>query len=721
MSRFRLVLPALLVAYSSIFATPALAQLSVTGLAGTSLSVFPNGTWSIQVPSLQWTFSGSIGAPANSARVNEDKDTAGAFQEIAFDYQISGRSRSASIRLYQNRAAVLFSATWNDAAPNDAPFPVISGYPAALSHVSFNGLFSPAEFTHLIPESPWAYFDASGKTFIVSPAANFMTSAMERRADGSITNGISPKITSLPAGFQHSTTLVFGKGINQTFEAWGLALTALKGKKRPNSEADALLRSVSYWTDNGATYYYNAGGSSYSGTLEAIRKEFHDIGIRLGSLQLDSWWYPKGPDNSWSSHSGIWTYNASPALFQPDLGAFQKRMTTPLITHARWIDANSPYRSQYTISGNVAIDPKYWEDIAAYLKASGVATYEQDWLGTEAHAAFNLTDPELFLNGMAAAMAKQGLTVQYCMATPAHFLQSTNYNNVTSIRASQDRFRPENWSDFFYSSRFASALGVFPFTDVFMSSETNNRIAATLSAGPVGVGDPMGALSKENLLRAVRADGVIVKPDVPATPLDSVFHNDAKGIDVPMVASTYTDFGNGLKTHYIFAFPRGANKTITISPLAYGIAGEAWLYDSLHGTGHLINARSAWTLDLNDGPGYFVLAPVGKSGIALLGDKGHFVSMGKKRISAFTDAGTADATVLFAAGENTRTIFGYAPGAVLASAVTGSLGGLNRDASTQMFTLNVHPVAGKASISLTVAGTSVRPTRCLARCGVATQ
>ena len=56
-------------------------------------------------------------------------------------------------------------------------------------------------------------------------------------------------------------------------------------------------------------------------------------------------------------------YGSSGHSFAPDLATFQAGLKVPLITHARWIDAASPYRSQYTISGNVATDPQYWEDI----------------------------------------------------------------------------------------------------------------------------------------------------------------------------------------------------------------------------------------------------------------------------------------------------------------------------------------------------------------------
>ena len=48
---------------------------------------------------------------------------------------------------------------------------------------------------------------------------------------------------------------------------------------------------------------------------------------------------------------------------------------------------------------------------------------------------------------------------------------------------SDDRFDRNRWDTFLYTSRFASALGVWPWSDVFMSSETNNLVLSVLSAG----------------------------------------------------------------------------------------------------------------------------------------------------------------------------------------------------------------------------------------------
>ena len=45
----------------------------------------------------------------------------------------------------------------------------------------------------------------------------------------------------------------------------------------------------------------------------------------------------------------------APALFPRGLRAFQRRLGLPLITHARWIDAHSPYRRRYAMSRNVSM------------------------------------------------------------------------------------------------------------------------------------------------------------------------------------------------------------------------------------------------------------------------------------------------------------------------------------------------------------------------------
>ncbi len=702
-------------------ASVAFGQITVEGVGGANAAVSPNGNWQLRIPEMGWSFSGGVGASLYYATPESGKDKLGEYRQVTFRYPAPGTVHISSMRLYTARPVAIFSTTWEGDTPNMAPFPVITQYPA-LQHLSFNGMFAQEDFANVVPDSATAWFDGTGKTWVISAATNFMTAETARNSSDAIEGRISGQIPTLPAGFTHETILTWGHGINKTLVAWGTALTDKSGKGRPGNGVDTLLSHLSYWTDNGAFYYYNPGELPYAESLKAIRAELAGKGIRLGSLQLDSWWYPKGPDNSWFSRSGIWTYTAAPNLFRGELAEFRREVGIPLTTHARWIDAASPYRTEYVMSGDVSIDPKYWEKTATYLKASGVGTYEQDWLGLAAHTDFNLKDPDAFLDNMASAMALRGLTIQYCMANPNHFLASSKYSNVTSIRTSQDRFGRERWSHFLYSSRLATAVGAWPFTDVFMSSERDNLLLATLSAGPLGIGDELGKINPENLLMSVRKDGMIVKPDVAVLPTDDTILADAKGVDVPMQAAAWTDF-NGLRANYIFGYTRGANSMLTIDPAKYGISGEAWLYDVLKGEGRLIAPRATWTTDLGADVGYFLLTAVGKSGLALTGDKELFVTMGRKRISEASDDGVVDVTVEFSVGETMRSLSGYSPRPVNVSAVNGRLSSPVWTASTQTFTVNVRPEAGSrtARFRLSQAGHVTPPPgggACAPRCAV---
>src|SRR5258705_8622905 len=154
-----------------------------------------------------------------------------------------------------------------------------------------------------------------------------------------------------------------------------------------------------------------------------------------------------------------------------------------------------------------------------YISSANVVTYEQDWLNViyqnSPALAATAKVGDAFTDGMARTAAAKGLLLQSCMALPRYFLQSAHYDNVTTIRTSDDRLTRSKWANFLYASRLASALGIWPWTDVFMSTEADNLLVATLSAGMVGIGDRIGTESKENLMRAVGTDGMIVKPGLP--------------------------------------------------------------------------------------------------------------------------------------------------------------------------------------------------------------
>ncbi|HKE23465.1 MAG TPA: hypothetical protein VKB88_13955 [Bryobacteraceae bacterium] len=671
----------------------AFASTQILGASGLSITVDPAGSYAVQTQSPAWQFSGNIGHKLSNLSSVNGTDAVGPYSEVAFDFQTDA-PRHAAIRTWWNQTAVLFSLTAPSGAPNTYSFPNFMQTPAVgLNHLAFSGDFGGPLFSSLPSDSPWVFFDNSGNTFVFSAAQNFMVAGSYfNSTTGQIAGNISGQITTLPAGFAHQTLLVIDGGINSALGTWGQTLTTIQGKVRPANDADPILNKLGYWTDNGASYYYATEGAlSYMNTLEQVKAGFDNLGISLGYMQLDSWFYPKGPNADWTdSKDGIFQYDAAPPLFGSNLSNFAQSIGIPLVTHARWIDPSSPYRQQYAMSGNVVIDPQYWGMVAGYLRNSGVILYEQDWLDAQAQTAFNLTDGDAFLGNMSAAMAQQGIDMQYCMPTAHHFLQSSKYSNLTNMRVSDDRFVQARWNNFLYASRLASALGVWPFSDVFMSSETQNLLLATLSAGPVGIGDRIGKVSAGNLLKAVRPDGVIVKPDVPIVPLDSSFQVSARGTDAPMIASTYSAF-SGARTWYLFAYPQGQNTQAVFSPSDFGATGDVYLYDYFSGSGSVYHPNDTVSLPIQNGSLYLVASTVGTSGMAVIGDTGQFVTLGKKRIPRLEDTGVIRMTVDFVKGESARTILVYSPTAPQSHMDYGAVASESYDQASGRYAVTLTP------------------------------
>jgi hypothetical protein len=690
----------------AVSATDGQAGPSGEGDAGAGFGgilVSSSGAYSVTFSSASWRFAGALGVPATAIAEATGTDGVGPYHEVTFAFTDSS-AKTAGIRAYDALPAAVMTETYLAPATNgQAPFPTFASYPSLPYHVTYSDTeFAPVSFDALTADSPFVFFDGDANTFILSAASDFMNAATALSATGALSSGIDPAVASLPAGFSHRTVLVAQPGINAAYATWGGVLTALSGKTRVASDSTPYLERLGYWTDNGAYYYYQYDTSiGYPATLAGVSAYFTSIGVPLAYMQLDSWWYPKGPAQSWSDKAdGQYTYTADTTVLPQGLSSLQQSLGLPLVTHARWIDPSSPYRTQYAMSNDVSIDPSYWSTVAGYIADAGVAVYEQDWLNQNAlPATTNLTDQAAFMDGMASAMADKGIDMQYCMPLPRHYLQGSKYPNLTTTRVSVDRFSSPRYVDFLYVSLLTSSLGAWPWSDTFNSTEIDNLLLSTLSAGMVGVGDESGTASAANLLQAVRPDGVIVKPDVPIVPIDQTFLDQASGVDAPVVAATYTDFG-ALRASYVYAFSVGTSESASFTPAALGYSGQVFVFDYFVGSGSVIGASSTYTQDLTGGSAYYVVAPVGPSGIAFLGDAGKFVSLGKKRIASLADDGTLSVSVAFASGETSVTLHGYALSQPTATAGVGGVGEVAWDAATATFTIAVTPASGSATITL---------------------
>ncbi len=669
-----------------------------------------NGDYTVNSTQMNWRFKGSINHPLNNVKTIEGNDATGAYKETSFNWKDSIPYKG-EIKWYMGKPIVQFSLILLQGSSSmPVAFPSFTQFPTSLHTFSFyDNNFAPPQFKLNETSTPWLFFDDSLNTFIISPSSDFIVSKMTGDGKSLINSGLNSDIKDLPTNFTHTTILAIDKGIHKTYDDWGSALRKMYNREIPKNDAEPTLKYFGYWTDNGADYYYNYDTTiGYTPTLLELRKRYEQEGIPLGYLQLDSWWYeksiydtenkpvadhknPKLPLGPWNRYGGLMSYTADSFLFPKGLYSFDQQLGLPLVTHNRWIDAKSPYHNSYTISGIAGIDPNYWLHIMQPLGKDGVTCYEQDWLNyiynKSPQMATDLKVGNAFTDGMANACKASNMTMQYCMAMPRFFMQGLRYNNLTTIRTSDDRFEPKKWHDFILTSQLGYELGMWPWCDVFKSSETGNMILAVLSAGPVGTGDAIGKEDKNNIMKTCRQDGVLVKPDVPVIAVDKDYVEEAKGEDMPMLAYTYTKHSN-VTTTYVFAFikPKNKNKDISFQPASLGCMGKVVVFDPLTQQLQLMDASDNFTDQLKDEfYTYYIVAPITSSGIAFLGDTAKIVATGKKRISSLNDAqGCLAVTVLFSKGESAVVLQGYSD-----RPVTSDKGKMNYDAVTHLFTLTL--------------------------------
>jgi len=674
-----------------------------------------------------WAFNGKLDGPVTHAALKKGRDLVGPYSEIVFDWKSTVPVRG-SIRTYEGLKSVFFRASYLETAPgNGIAFPNLTCPKVARNSFSYkDDTFAPPTFGLAKTATPWVLFDDRADCFVISPASSFMVSTMVGDTNSDIGVGLQPQVKETPRGFNQDSVLSCNKGIGATCERWGSVMQKLFRKRSPANDADTILKNYGYWTDNGADYYYNYDpGKGYADTLVSLVQRYQQEGIPLGYLQLDSWWYQKStydpsgrrggakknnrlPIGSWNRYGGLMEYRAHPDLFPHGLSDFQQTLGLPLAVHNRWIDRNSPYHEQFKISGVGAIDSNWWTDTVGYLKRSGVICYEQDWLDE-----IYLNSPEMasvvgvgdaFTNAMADACSRSDLTMQYCMGTPRFFLQGLKYSNLTTIRTSGDRFEPRKWADFLYVSRLAHDVGIWPWCDVFKSSEQGNMTLAVLSAGPVGTGDAIGKENKQNILQAARLDGVIVKPDQPLLPSDQTYLDGAAHRQTPFVASTFTDHG-GFRTNYVFTFPRSRNDRVAhFRPSEFGVKERVYAYNVLSGEGRVVEPSDEVSETIGkSGYAYFMMCPITEAGVTLIGDLGKIVPTGKQRIQSITRTKTGLRVVVsFAKGEQNAILEVECPRTPIISSPSGSASIMSLDSGTGRFSVAVRPLNGKRSAEILI-------------------
>jgi len=513
------------------------------------------------------------------------------------------------------------------------------------------------------------------ETLVFSPLDHFFLSLVW--FDGqAIRSGLAGEVQEVPAGFTHRFLLVHGHGVNATVEAWGERLRAEHGRAATDRYAGEGLSRIGYWTDNGTRYYYlTAPGLNEQDTLLAVRADLQARGVPAGYLQLDSWWYFKDPGTGLLA-GGLVEWKPKPEMFPQGLAAFQQQLGLPLILHNRWFAPKNVYRERYAfVDGPQMSFPasgEVFEEFLADAASWGAITYEQDWLITQFWGVPWLREAvgraEQWMGWIHDAAVRHGLTVQLCMPGPGHLLDAVARPAFTTIRTSVDhmteRAKEAYWPPFHIVNMVAAAVGILPFKDNFLTTEFRaeaEALISVLSAGMVGIGDEIGHADPALVARIGRPDGLILKPDRPATPLDAMFLPNER----PFLVRTWSDRAGLGRWVYLAAFnlalehPERLDEDRFWSAVLYdGMPlTDLWhlpdrvtdshvdLLADLHVTGPVVDynwrtgeasVQRSGVLDL--GPiehfadyAYHILAPVLPNGLALIGEADKFVTLADRR------------------------------------------------------------------------------------------
>lgn len=509
-----------------------------------------------------------------------------------------------------------------------------------------------------------------GRTMLLAPLQSFheqviAVPAKREFAELGLRAGWHGDLDDVPAGFATELAIIAGDGARDCFARWARLVRARSQVSPPARDADVLGTRVSYWTDNGSAYWYRTEPElDAAATVVAAVDDLEARGLPIGAVQLDSWWYPHevlrpfNTDEWVVPPTGMVRWEARDDVLPDGVAALRERLARrPLVAHCRHLSSQSPYLDDMAMwtDGDRAHprDGELYERLLDQAVAWGVEVFEHDWLiecflgvrGLRAAPGRAAAWQE----GIDHALDARNLHAQWCMASPADFAQVSRLRHVTSIRTSGDHgylVGPELlWAWFLHTNVMARALGLWPYKDVFHSasgSETREveALLSALSAGPVGIGDRVGEADIELIRRTCRADGVLVRPDVPVAAVDRAMFDAPVWSGEPLVGTAHSQHAAG-RWAYVVACNVGSKPEARDARVAFAALGEdrpgtdaVAVFDWRRGRVDVLPADGSYEVALEPaGWDYRVLAPVLSGGIAVIGDPALYAVAGDTRVA----------------------------------------------------------------------------------------
>jgi hypothetical protein len=383
--------------------------------------------------------------------------------------------------------------------------------------------------------------------------------------DGALRWGWHGDLDDVPAGFVATLGVYDAATPALALARWAEELCGGPPAAR-RRDTNPITSHLSYWTDNGAAYWYRTEpGQTIGATVAEAVTRLRESGVPVGAVELDSWFYEHEiarpiaeigyPEEVPPTGMMSWTPRAD--AFDGSLEEWTDSLgRPPLVLHSRHISPSSPYLEEgewwVDLLGAQPHDPEFfrrWFDDAARW---GVCCIEQDWMliywfGVRDMRAAPGRAAE-WQRALDRHAADTGIGLMWCMATPADLVLAASLPNVVAVRTSDDyRFAEDPailWVWYLTVNRLAGALGLPAFKDVFFSQVPEpdadaidgdvhaevEALLSALSAGPVGIGDRVGRTDASIVMRTCDADGRIRHVDRPVGLVDDcLFGSPARG------------------------------------------------------------------------------------------------------------------------------------------------------------------------------------------------
>jgi hypothetical protein len=528
-----------------------------------------------------------------------------------------------------------------------------------------------------------------GRALLLAPLDAFHEQTVGLNG-GTLRCGWHGDLDSVPAGFSTDLAVLAGDGPRDCLDRWGRLLLDRAGTTRPGRWPDALGSRPSYWTDNGSAYWYRTEpGHDPAGSVVTAVAALRASDVPIGAVQLDSWFYPHTELRPFDTDEWVVPPTAMTAWEERDdvlpegISSLRERLgSPPLVAHIRHLSSDAPIAAEVPVYADgpyaAPATPEAYERWLDQCLSWGVETLEHDWLVEVFFGVRGLRErpgrARAWQEGIDQAARERGITLQWCMATPADFAQTTTLTQVTSVRTCGDHgyiaTAGQLWTWFCTTNALARALGLMPFKDVFRADPEvagdngePEALLSALSTGPVGLGDRVGRMDPALARRTCRADGILIKPHTPIAATDESMLAAPAFNSALLVAECFSDHPAG-RWSYVVAMHGNPGEDEIDGVVAFEQLGESApdgdvvVWDVRARTATRSGPEGRWPVRLNhEGWAHLVLAPVLPGGLAVIGDTSKFVPAGDARLEISAVTGGAD-LVVKGAGE-TVTVTGW--------------------------------------------------------------